>query len=117
MDPHSNEYDAAVSGMTETYGVQADLALAITPDLNRPRGPDRVLLYREGKARSRCVILHAVGTDGLPGRRAWRVFDALEVRHIGPLGLSKDTPLPVSIGPLEKILEMAAAWCRSGRWA
>ena len=114
--PGDSEAAAAVEAMEEIYGRSSETGLAITPDVCRRDGMDRVHFTRRDGDRIRVVVLQRVGDCGTESSsRRWEVADAFSVCVWGerdPLTAVR----PRRIGPLDELARMAEMWCRLGQW-
>ena len=114
--PGDDEAAGAVEAMQEIYGRAAETGLAITPDVCRRDGMDRVHVSRRDGDRIRVCVLQRVGDDGMePTARRWEVTDAFSVCQYGerdPLVAVR----PRRVGPLDEMAVMVERWCRLGVW-
>jgi len=114
--PGDAEAAAAVQAMEEIYGRKEQTGLAITPDVCRRDGMDRVYFSRKHGDRIRVVVLQRVGDDGMdPSSRRWNVADAFAVCIWGERD-PKPAVRPQRVGPLDELARMAEMWCRLGQW-
>ena len=115
--PGDNEAKAAVEAMEELYGRSAETGLAITPDVCRRDGMDRVHLSRRDGDRIRVVVLQRVGDDGTDSSAGrWAVLDAFAVCIYG----ERDpitAVMPRRVATLDVMARSAEMWCRLGVWA
>ena len=115
--PGDNEAKAAVEAMEELYGRSAETGLAITPDVCRRDGMDRIHFTRKDGTRIRVVVLQRVGGDGMDATAGrWNVADAFLICVFG----ERDpitAILPRQVDTLDRMARMAERWCRLGVWA
>jgi hypothetical protein len=111
--PGDDEAAAAIAAMQELDG---RTGLAITPDVRRTNGMDRIHLTRDDGDRIRVVILQRVGGDGTDSSaRRWVVVDAFAVCSWGHRTALVSRP-PIRVGALDDMVRMAERFCRLGRW-